>query len=315
MLRLIYSLLALLLLFPTAARCQEEQLLSREQLLELYGDSTDELNETEANSLLLDLVNHEREQAGLPKLAPLDLAAFMARRHAADMARDGYSAHYDTDGHNPVERYNRLGGTDYVQENLILLEIDWPLRLTQRLVRSFHREWMASPEHRRTLLSPQATHFGSSFELYRVGGLYRMGAVQEFVCERGDYSRLPQRMSTGERLQLGGQFQQGVEPGYIGIGLQPTAVALSPAELNALPKFYFLPEESFQLPLDPQLIEQAMQLPAARASYDAQAHSFSLELDIPADWAGRTAYFYIFAQPPGDSELRCISCQTVSIDG
>ena len=66
MLRLIYSLLALLLLFPTTAWCQEEQLLSREQLLELYGDSTDELNETEANALLLDLVNHEREQAGLP---------------------------------------------------------------------------------------------------------------------------------------------------------------------------------------------------------------------------------------------------------
>src|SRR5690606_3865070 len=182
-----------------------------------------------------------------------------------------------------------------------LLEIDWPLQLTERLVRSFHREWMDSPQHRRTLLSPQATHYGSAFALQRDGIHCRLGAVQEFVCERGDYSRLPQRMAVGEQLQLSGQFQREVEAGYIGIGLQPSAQPRSPQDLNELPPYYTLPEESYQLPLDPQLIEQARELPEAMASYDIGSRSFRLELAIPAQWAGQTIYFYIFAQPPGDT--------------
>src|SRR5690606_10113505 len=120
------------------------------------------------------------------------------------------------------------------QENLILLEINRPLLLTERMVRTFHREWMASEDHRRTILSPQATHTGSDFELYQDGDYYTMAVVSEFICERGDYSRLPDRVRSGELLEFSGQLISGVEADYIGIGLQQSPVKMSPQQLNEL---------------------------------------------------------------------------------
>ena len=312
MFRLCIFLLAILGLWPRmVCAAPQEELLSRSQLLELYGDPQQALSPAEAEELLLKLTNHEREQAGLGRLMPLELAGYMARRHAADMARQGYSAHFDTEGLNPVERYNRRGGTDHVQENLILLEIEWPLGLTERLVRSFQREWLDSPEHLRTMLSPQATHFGCAFELVDDNGIWRMAAVSEFVSEHGDYGRLPQQLRCGERLVLSGQLRPGTEPGYIGVGLQDSPRPLSIAELNAVAPYYILPQESYQLAIDRELSGELPRPPGAALDPEAAAGTFHLELEIPADWAGRTAYFYIFAWPEGDGELRCVACQAV----
>ncbi len=316
MIRLLFSLLVLLALSVGPGFAREDQLLTQTELLALYGDSSDEISEDQANELLRELCNDARREAGLQELGQLDLAAYMARRHAREMVRLRYSSHYDTDGLNPVERYNRLGGTDYVQENLILLEINRPLLLTERLVRTFHREYMDSPQHLRTMLSPQATHMGSAFELAHEGEIYTMAAVSEFICERGDYSRLPQQLQVGDSLLLSGQFAHGVEAGYIGIGLHDQPQPLDPAQLNALPPFYTLPQESFQIPLHEDVFDgQARQPDGVVASRGPGQGRFRIELEVPAQWAGQTVFFYVFAYPPGDVEMRCVSCQTLIVNG
>jgi hypothetical protein len=314
--RLLFLSIALLLLAcAPAGALERNSLLSEAELVDLYGDASDELNPDEAASLLLLLVNEERKQAGLGSLQQLKLASYMARRHAGEMVRVGYSSHYDTQGRNPVERYNRLGGTDYVQENLIMLELDWPLHLSERLVRSFHREWMDSPGHRAAVLSPQATHLGSAFELEQLGALNRMAGVCEFISERGDYSRLPQRLSPGETMRLSGQLARDMQFGWISVGLQDHAQAMDAPTLNELPDSYSLPEESLRLLPYSQIDEsQAKQFNEHILESDAQHGSFQLELRIPRDWAAQTAYFYIYAVAAGDTEMRCIACQTIELE-
>lgn len=311
---LILSFVLLLLTGGSASAHERNKLLSETELVELYGDASDELSPDEAETLLLMLVNEERVRAGLARVQSLSLASYMARRHAGEMVRLGYSSHYDTEGRNPVERYNRLGGTDYVQENLIMLELDWPLHLTERLVRSFHREWMDSPGHRATVLSPQATHLGSAFELSQLGALNRMAGVCEFICERGDYSRLPQCLAAGETLRFSGQLAAGMQFGWIAVGLQDQAAAMDVVTLNDLPDSYSLPGESLRLlPYTDIHNTEAAPYTEYYLESDTQHGSFQLELRIPQDWKAQTAYFYVYAQVDGDDQIRCVACQTVEL--
>src|SRR5690242_18155624 len=101
---------------------------------------------------VLDLVNRERAKAGLPTLKLERRLAVAARGHSYDMALRRYFSHRSADG---VSAEQRLRGSDigYAEmgENIYMDDLPDASGLAQRAVRG----WMASPGHRKNMLSPE----------------------------------------------------------------------------------------------------------------------------------------------------------------
>jgi len=105
-------------------------------------------------------IRSERELVPLARRPELDR---VARAHSADMARRGYLAHETPEGLDPPGRLARAGlrGFSLAAENLARSDEGDP-------VGAIARGWLASPDHRRNLLSPpfNATGIG----IARTGG-------------------------------------------------------------------------------------------------------------------------------------------------
>jgi uncharacterized protein YkwD len=133
--------LALALLIPTAASASQRAL----QLSPLETSLLSDLNKTRAHYGL-----------GPLQISPALTAA--ARQHSQEMARRGYFAHNSADGgtfDKRLARYYPLSARFQrwsVGENLV-----WRSQLdaAQAL-----RLWMASPEHRRNILTPEWREIG-----------------------------------------------------------------------------------------------------------------------------------------------------------
>lgn len=117
---------------------------------------------------MLELVNKEREAAGLKPVAPDPELTEVARAHSADMFARGYFAHVSPDGLDPFARMQRAGVTFRTAgENLALAPT----------VRVAHTGLMNSPGHRANILRPAFGRLGIGI----VDGGYRGIMVsQEF---------------------------------------------------------------------------------------------------------------------------------------
>ncbi|HWS90251.1 MAG TPA: CvpA family protein [Pyrinomonadaceae bacterium] len=117
---------------------------------------------------MLELVNREREAAGLKPLAPDPELTEVARAHSADMFARGYFAHVSPDGLDPFDRMQRAGVVFRTAgENLALAPT----------VRVAHTGLMNSPGHRANILRPAFGRLGVGI----VDGGYRGIMVsQEF---------------------------------------------------------------------------------------------------------------------------------------
>lgn len=97
-------------------------------------------------------VNAQRRAHGLRPLSHNPRLDRVAARHAADMARRGFTGHTGSDGRSPHQRLKAAGyGPCRTGENLAD-----GYRTPARVV----REWMASPAHRRINLNPAAREYG-----------------------------------------------------------------------------------------------------------------------------------------------------------
>jgi uncharacterized protein YkwD len=117
---------------------------------------------------MLDLVNQERQAAGLRPLAPDPELTEVARRHSADMFARGYFAHDTPEGRTPFERMRDAGvGFLTAGENLALAP-------TLQLA---HTGLMNSPGHRANILRPQFGRVGIGI---MDGGMRGLMVSQEF---------------------------------------------------------------------------------------------------------------------------------------
>jgi len=100
---------------------------------------------------MLDLVNQERQAAGLNPLAPDPELTEVARRHSADMFARGYFAHDTPEGLTPFDRM-REAGVHFITagENLALAPT----------IPVAHTGLMNSPGHRANILRPQFGRVG-----------------------------------------------------------------------------------------------------------------------------------------------------------
>jgi uncharacterized protein YkwD len=110
------------------------------------------------------LLNEERAQRGLRKLAPSRRLSSAARSHTTDMVRGQYFAHVSRSGEDAVDRirdtgYLRNAGRWTVGENLA-----WGsgVRGTPGEIMS---AWMQSPGHRANILKPGFREVGVGIEL------------------------------------------------------------------------------------------------------------------------------------------------------
>src|SRR5450432_3984627 len=183
------------------------------------------MNVEQARRYVLALVNHDRAENGLPAVVLDDTASRAGQRHADDMARSGYTAHWGTDGSVPEERYSDAGGTDFVQENAGCLadaqhrELERAPRFEAHQLEQFERMFMAEKPphdgHRKNILKRAHTALGV--------GIAKPTAVdlacvsQEFVDDFGDYQAVPKSARAGVTLHVEGDVKGTVVFGGVGL--------------------------------------------------------------------------------------------------
>lgn len=137
--------------------------------LRLHFTTTEVKPDSEEERAMLELINHERREAGLRPLAPDESLQLLARAHAKDMFARGYFSHDTPDGQDPFARME-AAGIDYLTagENLALAP-------TLELA---HNGLMNSPKHRDNILFNEFGRVGIGVI---DGGIYGKMYVQEFT--------------------------------------------------------------------------------------------------------------------------------------
>ena len=101
---------------------------------------------------IMNLVNADREQDGLPALTLNSTLNLAALAKADDMISNRYFAHTSPEGVNPWYWFKSLGyNYAYAGENLAIGYKDAP---------SLENSWMHSPSHRANILSPYYSDMG-----------------------------------------------------------------------------------------------------------------------------------------------------------
>ncbi len=194
----------------------------------------------QARRYVLALVNRDRAEHGLSQLALDDAANRAGQRHAEDMARVGYTAHWGSDGSVPEQRYSEAGGSDFVQENAGCLadgkqrKLDAVPRFEaaqlERVERAFMDEKPPRDGHRRNILKPGHSALGVG--VARPSGIDLACLSQEFVDDYGDYDALPKTARAGAMLHVEGDVKGNVVFGGVGVGRIDPEQPLTAAYLN-----------------------------------------------------------------------------------
>ena len=199
------------------------------------------MNIEQARRYVLALVNRDRALHGVSQLTLDDVASRAGQRHAEDMARAGYTAHWGTDGSVPEQRYSELGGSDFVQENAGCLAdgkqraLEAPPRfeaeLLERVEQAFMDEKPPRDGHRRNILKPGHASLGVG--VAKPAGVGIACLSQEFVDDAGDYTAVPKSARPGAVVRVEGDMNAGAQFGGVGIGRIDLPRPLSAAYLNS----------------------------------------------------------------------------------
>jgi hypothetical protein len=238
----------------------------------------------DARQYMLALVNSDRQAEGLQPVEFDDVATSAAQRHAEDMAKKGYRAHWGSDGSVPEQRYTEAGGEHLVFENVTCLfdgkkrALDPNPTFSAEELEIAESTYMAEKPpndgHRKNILTP--THNRLGVGLAKAKNLEGEApppvcVAQEFVDVYGDYGELPKTARAGQSITVSGSVESPAEFGAVGIAHGPLPDELYASDLNStstyvmpvpyatyLPKGFVTPKEvkvengrfSIQLKLD-----------------------------------------------------------------
>lgn len=153
-----------------------------------WNDDTAPIRDRYAASRLelLQLINADREEVGVPPVVLDSLATIVAQLHAEAMANNNFFSHYGLEGDLPYERLAEAGGRSHVRENIFR----WEQRVANPFVatdpwQDFEiaqaQQWfMSSPGHREAIIDPARTGVGLGVAVNRQEGTVYV--VQEFVA-------------------------------------------------------------------------------------------------------------------------------------
>jgi len=153
--------------------------------------------------LIVQLTNMVRLEHGYQPLQVDTELTTVARNHNNDMIRRNYTAHITPEGISPEDRLSNAYRTflGLATENIWLLSGTWnglsyidpipPLELANRVL----EEWLASPAHRKNLLSRNLSHMGVGVSI--TNG--KLLVTQVLVHKAGELEEpLPVTFETGE---------------------------------------------------------------------------------------------------------------------
>ena len=162
---------------------------------------------------MLDLINQERERAGVP---PVELGYnAAAQRHAESALEHCFSSHWGKDGLKPYMRYSLAGGYQSNGENWSGLNYCYKASDGYSSIRNIDREidnmmegWLRSPAHRRNILDPwhKRVNIGLAWNRYNLMG------NQHFEGDYVKYDELPSMedgiLALSGTMLNGAQFDQ-----------------------------------------------------------------------------------------------------------
>lgn len=265
----------------------------------------------EATRHVLSLINRDRKAAGLSPVELDPIASVGAERHARDMAKNGFTAHWGSDGSVPEQRYTEAGGSDMVQENVACLfdgvarDLDPsprydPARLEQ-LQKMFMDEVPPNDGHRRNILKPG--HHRVGIGLAQPASVNQPCLAQEFVDDWGDYAELPKQAAPSVTLHVAGKLREPVSFGGIGVGRIEPASPKSAKELNAT-SIYRIPQPTtLYFP------------PGFKTPKPVKVEGRAFSLDVGLGHGGQKGRYEvsIWGKEPGKSELFMVSLRTIVV--
>jgi Ca2+-binding RTX toxin-like protein len=178
---------------------------------------------TDLERLMLDLVNAERAEKGLPRLRLEQHLNQSADAHSAWMLATDTFSHTGEGGSSATDRI-RAGGYDLVapygtRENLALTPADGGDGYADE-VRASHQNLMNSPSHRANILDPSVTHIGIGLAMGEYSGQHFLATTQKFGYTTGDAlidhgadGPLVLRGTAGDDRIEGGAFADRIDAG------------------------------------------------------------------------------------------------------
>lgn len=140
---------------------------------EFYARQTSELSDAgQVRRAMLAQVNAERDKQGLPPLVSDPRLDVAAQKHAEDMLARIYYSHESPEGTAPRQRVQAAGFVaDAVGENIAAGHFS---------VDTVMNAWLHSSGHRRNILEPRFTHFGTGIAVGGFEHRYQVIWVQDF---------------------------------------------------------------------------------------------------------------------------------------
>lgn len=206
------------------------------------------LNLPALQQFMLQLINKDRRSHGLSTVAWDKTAAVAGQAHAEDMARYGYTSHWNLNGHGPDYRYSQAGGLDSVRENVYSYyrrySDDRPAPITDwdTVIREAESNLMRSPGHRDNILAAGHTHVGAGIAYNPHTGEVRI--AQEFVNHYVGLETLPLRAMIGDIITVEGQLLSDLSELLLSVAYEPFPASMTVTDLNETGA-YVSPAESF----------------------------------------------------------------------
>lgn len=177
----------------------------------------------DAHRQLLDLVNRDRAIQGQSALKADVLLDQAALSHVDDMLQNGFVGHNSPTVGTPQQQAAQFGITELVAQNLAV----------SGSLASAQHELMSSPGHRRSILSPNATHVGFGARLAPDGKIY---LAQLFIERHLELERLPASQPLNQIFQVQGRaLATGYVAAYLGTELQGEPREVKAGERFSLP--------------------------------------------------------------------------------
>ena len=184
----------------------------------------------EIRSELLYLINSERVLAQVPPLS-LGFNA-SAQQHTESMQQYGYRSHWDLHGMTPQMRYTLAGGTNRVRQNVagpigIPASDDSGIAGWRAVIREMHQGFMAGSAERANVLDPWHRNVSLGLSCNEA----QCWVVQQFETDHLEFINLP--AIYGTKLQMSGQFREGLELDALAVWFHPHSRRLSLGQLDA----------------------------------------------------------------------------------
>lgn len=169
-------------------------------------DLTQELDAEKLEKFGLTVINEARQDQGLEPLVWDDRAAAVARELVADLCKRGLVSHVNSKGENPDIRFHRSGGTQAMDEGLIMFSNASALRQTRDLVAKMLENLNQRQDDREALLSRHATHFAMAFGWSKDRS--KLICATEVVTAHGELDPLPLTARVGDKVEVKGRLTE-----------------------------------------------------------------------------------------------------------